>query len=220
MSKKLIAPSRLEIHLLGPFRVRVDGRMVEERQWLRPRPKLLIKLLALQPHHQLHREQVMEMLWPEQEPESASNNLHKAIHMARRALEPALHAPADSHFILTQGQQIVLRAPEKLWVDVEAFEQAAAVAMKEKSVEDYEAALLLYSGDLLPEDLYEDWAASRRERLRNSYQELLIRLAGLYEARGQREQSIERFKELLARDPSNEEAHRQLMRLYAATGQR
>src|SRR5437763_15900969 len=143
----------LEIHLLGPFRIMVDERAIEERRWSRRKPKLLVKLLALQPHHQLHREQVMELLWPEQEPELVNNNLHKTIHLARRTLEPELHSAADSHFILTQGQQIILRAPAKLWVDVEAFEQAAGAAIKGREVEAYETALALYSGDLLPEDL-------------------------------------------------------------------
>src|SRR5256885_17191374 len=107
MPKNISVPSSLEIHLFGTFHVTVDGRTIEERQWLRPRPKLLVKLLALQPHHQLHREQVMEMLWPEQELESAANNLHKAIHMARHALEPSLKAAAASHFIITRGQQVL-----------------------------------------------------------------------------------------------------------------
>jgi DNA-binding SARP family transcriptional activator len=218
--KRGAAPFVLEIHLLGPFRLMVDGTPVEEYAWARRKPKLLVKLLALEPHHQLHREQVIEMLWPEQEPESASNSLHKAIHMARRALEPVLHSAADSHFILTQGQQIVLSAPGELWVDVEEFERAAAIAIKDKNAEAYEAAVKLYGGDLLPEDRYEDWAAMRREQLRGTYQEVLMRLAWAYEARGQYRQSIERFKEIVARDSSNEEAHRQLMRLYAATHQR
>ena len=61
-SKKVPAPSSLEIHLLGPFRMAVDGVVVEERQWSRRKAKLLVKLLALQPHHQLHREQIMEAL--------------------------------------------------------------------------------------------------------------------------------------------------------------
>ena len=90
-------PSSLEVYLLGPLRIMVDGALVAERGWTRRTPKLLVKLLALQPHHQLHREQVLELLWPEQEPESASNNLHKAIHLARRTLEPELHSAADSH---------------------------------------------------------------------------------------------------------------------------
>jgi DNA-binding SARP family transcriptional activator len=218
--EKVTTPSVLEIRLLGPFRITVDGRAVEARCWSRRKPKLLVKLLALQPHQQLHREQAMELLWPDSDLEAASNNLHKAIHMARHALEPELQPAADSHFILTQGQQIVLHAPKKLWVDVEAFEQAATEALTGEDIEAYEAALALYGGDLLAEDIYEDWATRRREQLRGAYQELLIRLARLYETRGRYQQSIKRFKELVACDPSNEEAHRQLMRLHAALGNR
>src|SRR6266850_5240013 len=119
--------SSIEIHLLGPFRVFVDGQPIEERRFTRRKPKQLLKLLALQPHHQLHREQAMEFLWPDSDPESAANNLHKAIHLARHALEPKLKSAADSHFILTQGQQVSLRA-DKLWLDVSEFEQAAVKA--------------------------------------------------------------------------------------------
>src|SRR5882762_2017411 len=117
-------PSSIEIHLLGPFRIIVDGTTVDERQFTRRKPKQLIKLLALQPHHQLHREQAMELLWPDSDPESAANNLHKAIHLARHALEPTLTGGADSQFIFTKGQKVALGTQEKLWVDVSAFEQA------------------------------------------------------------------------------------------------
>jgi DNA-binding SARP family transcriptional activator len=208
----------LEIYLLGPFRVAVDGKVVEEHRWSRRKPTLLVKLLALQPHHQLHREQVMELLWPELELEAASNNLHKAIHMARRALEPELQSAAGSHFILTKGQQIALRAPSKLWVDVEAFEQAASEAVRGESVANYESALDLYRGDLLSEDLYEDWATSRREQLRAQHENLLMKLALFHQSRHEYERGIERYKELLACDSTKEEVHRQLMRLYVLTG--
>jgi DNA-binding SARP family transcriptional activator/Flp pilus assembly protein TadD len=214
------APASLEVRLLGPFFVAVDGRAVDERRWSRRKPKLLVKLLALQPHHQLHREQLMEALWPESDPESAANNLHKAIHLARRALEPSLPSAANSHFILTQGQQVALSAPEGLWVDVEAFERAANEAVRGEGVEAYEAALALYEGDLLEEDPYEDWAAPRREQLRLRRQGLLAKLARLHEALGEYERGAERLKELLACDPTDEEAHRHLMRLYALAGDR
>ena len=215
-----VTPSSLEIHLLGLFRVAVDGIPVEDRRWTRRKPKLLVKLLALQPHHQLHREQAMELLWPDSDPESSTNNLHKAIHLARHALEPELDVAADSHFILTKGQQIVLGAPDKLWIDVSAFEQAAALALKGEDVGVYEAALNLCKGDLLTEDIYQDWAATRREQLRGTQQSLLQTFARLLEARGQYQLCIERLRELVACDPTNENAHRQLMRLYAVTGHR
>src|SRR6266850_5757366 len=186
-----IGDESLEICLLGPFRVVVDSRVVTERQWSRRKPALLIKLLALQPHHQLHREQLIELLWPDSDPESTINNLHKAIHLARHALEPALKSAADSHFILTRGQQIVLIAPGKLYIDVEEFERQADAALKSDHVAACETAIGLYQGDLLNEDVYEDWAATRREQLRDLYHRLLIKLSKIYEAHGDHQQSIE-----------------------------
>src|SRR2546423_8660738 len=218
--EKSAAPSSLEIQLLGPFRVAVDGRVVEERHWSRRKPALLVKLLALHPHRQLHREQVMEMLWPDLDAEAAANNLHKSIHAVRRALEPNLKAGSDSHFILSHGQQVHLRAPGRLWIDAEAFEQGATEALKSSDARACEKALALYGGDLLVEDPYEDWAAARREQLCGLRQELLVKLSKLYEAKGEYQQAVERLKEIVALDPSNEDAHRQLMRLYALAGNR
>ena len=218
MRKKASTPTTLEIYLLGPFRIFVDGQAIDERQLTRRKPKQLIKLLALQPHHQLHRDQAMEFLWPDSDPESAANNLHKAIHMARHALEPSLKSVAESHFILTQGQQVLLRAPGRLWIDVEDFEQHVKTAQAGSDIKACEEARALYGGDLLAEDRYEDWAASRREQLQNKHQELLAKLARLYEADGEHEAAIERLQELLITDGANEETHRHLMRLYALTG--
>src|SRR2546421_246422 len=218
MRKNASTPSTLEIHLLGPFRIFVDGRAIEGRQFARRKPKQLIKLLALQPHHQLHREQAMEYLWPDSDPASAANNLHKAIHMARHALEPSLKSVADSHFILTQEQQVILRAPGVFWIDVDAFAQRLAAASKGAEVGAYEEARALYEGEFLAEDRYEDWAVARREQLQNMRQELLSKVARLYEARGEQKLAIERLQELATTDMSNEETHRDLMRLYALNG--
>jgi len=215
-----MAASLLEIGLLGRFRIVIDGVAVEDRAWTRRKSKTLIKLLALQPLHQLHREQVMEFLWPEQEPEAALNNLHKTIHAARRALDPNLKAGADSQFILTQGQQVLLRAPGGVRIDVEEFERRASEALRASDPAAGESALELYEGDLLSEDLYEDWAAARREQLRMLHEQLLGHLARLHEARGSHPQSIERWNQLVAANPSNEGAHRNLMRLYVVAGSR
>jgi DNA-binding SARP family transcriptional activator/TolB-like protein len=211
---------KLELRLLGPVSLSVDGAVVEERLWTRRKSRSLVKILALAPRHQLHREQLIEYLWPEIEPDLAANNLNKAIHAARRALEPALKSGADSRFILTHDQQVILSAPGELWVDVAAFEQQAAAALKTTNATDYEAALELYGGELLPEDRYEDWAVARREQLRRLSARLLLRLAQLYEADGQFQPSIERYQQLIALDPADEEIHRRLMRLYARTGNR
>ena len=45
----------LDIHLLGPFRLLVDGEPVDSRRWSRLKAKQLLKLLALEPTRSGHR---------------------------------------------------------------------------------------------------------------------------------------------------------------------
>ncbi|OLD56928.1 MAG: hypothetical protein AUI54_04515 [Acidobacteria bacterium 13_1_40CM_2_56_5] len=210
----------LAIHLLGLFRVSVQGKPVQESHWPRKQAKLLLKLLALDPKHQLHRQQLIDAIWPDLDVESGAANLHKMIHMARRALEPKLTSAVDSRFILTHGQQVELSAPSGLWIDLEQFEASANRAMPSDLVSDCEAALTLYSGDLLSEDLYADWCTRRRDQLRALHRELMMRLASLYARHGQQRLAMMQFEKLLTIETSNEEAHRELMRLYALAGRR
>jgi DNA-binding SARP family transcriptional activator len=206
--------------LLGAFGISVDGLPVADAQWQRRKAKTLVKLLALQPQHQIHREQLMEMLLPELEPEAAGKNLNKLIYMARRALEPELKAGGLSRFILTREQNVILSAPGGLWIDADAFEQQAKTALTQQEVRCDEEALALYAGELLGDDPYEEWAQTRREQLRLLQHRLLKRLAQLYEERGEPALGAARLETLLALDPVDENAHRQWMRLYAAQGDR
>jgi predicted ATPase/DNA-binding SARP family transcriptional activator len=220
MPRKKPTDAPLRIEMLGTFRLSVDGVPVEAARWSRRKSKLLVKLLALQPQHQLHREQIIELLWPDQGFSASVNNLYKTVHATRRALEPELVSGNDSHFILTQDQHVMLRAPHELWIDIEVFQRFASDALKHADVRACEAALSLYQGDLLAEDPYEDWINARREQLRQTYHSLLSKFSKLYKELGQYERSVSLLEELIARDVLNEQAYRQLMLLYALQGKR
>jgi DNA-binding SARP family transcriptional activator len=163
--------AELAIYVLGPFRVSVFGKSVKDSDWARPQAKLLLKLLALEPKHQLHRQQIMDAIWPALDSTSAAANLHKIIHMARRALEPKLKSGVDSHFISTRDQHVQLAAAGGVWVDATEFETNSSRAFRSGNLSEYEDALSLYGGELLSDDLYADWCARRREKLRATYQE-------------------------------------------------
>src|SRR5579872_2000086 len=75
----------LRIFLLGGFRVTVGGVTVPDERWRLRRARSLVKLLALTPGHQMHREQMMDLLWPDREVGAAANSLHQVLHAARRA---------------------------------------------------------------------------------------------------------------------------------------
>ncbi|MBC7932251.1 MAG: hypothetical protein H7Z38_16970 [Rubrivivax sp.] len=210
--------AKLELYLLGPFRVVAGGRVVRSEDWPRRKAMSLVKLLALQPHHHLHREQLMEALYPDLEQAAAASNLHRMVHVARRTLEPGLQAGAKSLYIHVQQGQVALAAPGGIYVDVEEFGRAAAEALKTRGVAECERALSLFAGDLLADDLYEDWAFARREQAAALYHDLLSLAAEVFELEGRRADAIECYSKLTEHNPADEEPYRQLMRLYALAG--
>lgn len=210
----------LQISVLGTFRLAVNGEVVEEKRWARRKAQQLVKLLALQPDARLHREQVSEWLFPELEAEEAAANLYRALHYARRALEPHATRQQHSAFICISQQQLQLGAPNGLLIDWQEFARLAADATRTGDPSIYEQAIQLYAGELLPGDVYEDWTTVRREQLRVQHRDLLCALARIYERVGETRRGIECLKKLLTLDLSDEACHRELMRLYAAMGDR
>lgn len=176
-------PEAVRVWLLGGFSVSVGTREIGEGAWRRRKAGSLVKLLALARGHRLHRERVLDLLWPDLDAKRAGNNLHRVLHFARRALEPALLG-ASAHLRLRDGW-ILLCPDGSLRVDVEAFEDAAANAHRSREPAAYRAAIDLYSGDLLPESRYEAWTEERRRELRTTYLTLLVESASLHEERGE-----------------------------------
>ena len=156
----------------------------------------------------------MDRLWPDLGKGSASNNLRRTRHAARNAIDPN----AGSRYLASEEGQLVLCPGGPLWVDVEAFETAATTARREREPAAYRAALDLYAGELLPADRYEEWAEDRRRELRRLNLTLLAELADIYEDRGEHEAAIDALTMLTTEEPTREEAHEGLMRLYALSG--
>jgi predicted ATPase/DNA-binding SARP family transcriptional activator len=210
----------LRIQVLGGLCVWTGARPVEAAAWRRRKAAGLLKLLALAPGHRLHREQVQDALWPDLDPQTAANNLHRTLHHVRQALEPDRPREAPSAYLHLDGPAVALRAPDTLWVDAVAFEAAAAAAQRTRDPAAWEQALALYTGELLPDDRYEDWAAPRRETLSQLHLRLLRGLAAIREAAGDVAGAVDTLERVLVASPADEAAHVALMRLYAAAGSR
>ncbi len=148
------------IKLLGGFVATCDGEPVAGSRWRLRKARELVKLLALAPRHRVHREQLMEALWPELDPAAGANNLHQVVHVARRAL--------GAEAVVLHEELLTLSAS----VDVDEFERAVQEARRAGSPGAYRAAMSLYGGELLPENRYDDWAIARREELEALHDEL------------------------------------------------
>jgi DNA-binding SARP family transcriptional activator len=197
------------ISLLGGFSVAVGDTVVTDQQWSRRNASTLVKVLALARGRRLHREQLIDALWPDLAPDQAGPRLHQAAHYARRAL-----GEAAGQGVVLHHDFVELLPDAEVVVDAVDFRLAAEAALADaagggaplvdRAQPAAAAALALYTGVLLPDDLYEPWAQAQRESLEQLHRDLL-RLTGRWEA-------------LLESDPADEQAHLALARAHADRG--
>jgi DNA-binding SARP family transcriptional activator/tetratricopeptide (TPR) repeat protein len=189
----------VHITLLGRFALTVDGVTVADSHWMRRHAAAVVKVLAMAPGRRLHREQILDLVWPDDTIEEAAPKLHKAAHFARRAI-------GVPNSVVLRGENVVLCPDAETTVDVVRFEDLARRALVNDDLTAAHEALALYGGELLPEDRYESWVEERREQLRLRHLDLL-RLDG-------------RWERVVELDPSDELANLALMRRHAANGDR
>jgi len=208
----------LQIQLLGGFQISIGDRLNIATELRLRAARQMIKLLALAPNYQLHREQILAILWPEQEQRAAVNSLNQALSIARRTL--AIPSESAAHILTLRDQILCLGDPDLVWVDAIAFGKAVRAVLQNKDADTGLVALDLYQGDLLPNDPYDAWLDTHRAMLHQSFRALVLALGEWVKDRPAAERVITAIQQALANDPTDEELHRALMRLYATVGTR
>lgn len=211
-----------KVYCLGAFRVYQDDCLIND--WPSRRGKSILKYLLLHRNRSVAKEVLMELFWPEADPEAARNNLNVAIYGLRQALRDS--RPNFSHIVFQDGLYM-LNSSMHMWVDVEAFmvhfrtgrdyEQQGQPAL---ACREYALAESLYQGELFEDDRYEDWILPKRQTLQDHYLTLLNALSGYYLEQENYPACIAACKKLLDVEPCLEVAHRHLMRCYSRQGQR
>jgi predicted ATPase/DNA-binding SARP family transcriptional activator len=205
------------IELFGGLRISRGERSFAFLQ--APKAGLLLAYLAYFPRHPQPRELLLELLWPESDPDTSRHNLRSLVHAVRRQLEPA--APAAEPLLVAERAALHLN-PAAFGTDVAEFaaalQQAARTADPSERARQFAAAVELYRGELLA-GFYDPWVLTERQRLEEQYLGALQQLVLALEESGDPEQAIEYARRAVRVDPLREEAHYDLMRLYAAAGQ-
>lgn len=204
----------VEIRLLGLFAVRRGERVLSADDWPRKKASALLKRLALE--RRLLKDQAIEFLWPEADLTSGTNNLYNTLHTLRQTLDNGLgEGTAGAVLRFEDG---VLSLTPAVRVDVQIFEQLWA--RPKRSATDYELALSLYQGDLLPDDRYEEWTLIPRQALFQRQREARFALAASRREGHDYNGALTLITPLLASDQADEEAYRELMVLNTLAGKR
>jgi LuxR family maltose regulon positive regulatory protein len=210
-----LGPPKLVIQTLGKIQVKVNGHVVTSAEWLTQTARDLFLLIVAHPEG-LAKEEIGAMVWPDSSPAELKMRFKNTIYRLRRA--------AGKEAILFEDENIY-RFNRSLDYDEdsESFQRESELAEKaadpERKIYHYRAAIKYYKGEYLPE-LEENWVVVRREQLNRQYIENLLKLAGLELERRQYDAALTLTQRLLNEDACLEEAHRLVMLIHAATGNR
>ena len=203
----------LEIDLLGTPRVRVDGAplRVDTRK-----ATALVAVLCLDGAQ--GRDPLVDLLWPELEPERGRAALRRTLSTLRAAL--------GGRWLEADRSAVRLELDDDA-VDVVRFRRlAAAAASGPAAIGPLSEAVALHRGDLLAgfglrdSARFDDWQRDAAAALRGELEIALDRLASELAADGRPGEAIAHCQRRLALDPLHEPAHRALIRLYAVSGHR
>lgn len=208
----------LRAYLLGPLRLYVNGEEVPERRWKSKKALTLFLYLLTRRGTKVHREVILELLWPEEDPESAAGKLHPTLYMLRRTLQPDLQAYEESAYVRSAHGNYWIDDGPTCWVDIEAFKSMhrRSAELEEKDPEQAltlcEQGIELYRGDFLPEETWQDWAITLRQYYRELFIDMALRAAKLVmQLQGNVSSAVRFCREALACDPYREEVYQALM---------
>lgn len=208
------SPWRIE--LFGGLRATRGDRVLT--RFRTQKTAALFAYLAFYSRRTHPRELLIELFWPEDDPETGRHKLSVALSSLRRELEPP--GVADGAVLVTERFSAGLNS-DAVASDVREFETGLAAAARADDPTDRASRLIqaidLYQGDLLP-GYYEDWALREQERLQAIYLQALRQLIEHYQGVDDLERAAGYLTRLVDAEPTNEAAHRELIQLWAALG--
>ena len=192
------------LKLLQSFELWCD----EKRVQLPPAAQRLVAFLALQPRP-LNRVYVAGTLWIDYSQHAANANLRTALWRLRQAPYPLIES-TSTQLSLASG------------VAVDVHETAAVaqrISANESGCDDEELEDIVAAGEVLP-DWYDDWIVIERERFRQARLHALEDLCYALTRRGRYSKALEVGLTAVAGEPLRETAHRAVMRVHLAEGNR
>lgn len=210
----------VRIVTLGGFRVYLSGEPVPPSAWQSRKARDLLKLLVSRRGRPLPREQLCEMLWPDEPAARRSSRLSVTLSTVRSVLDPTKAHDADA-FVAADRDNVWLDL-SAVDTDIARFVAAAerALSQPHPSIETLASAETLYAGEFLDDDPYADWAVGLREEARALYLRVARRLAEALDAAGELDRAGHLYLRLLQRDPYDEAVHLALVRVLDRAGHR
>lgn len=172
------------------------------------------ELFAYLIHHRnktIDRQTLIDLLWPNEELDKASTQLHTAIYQIRQVIK---HEKLDLRIQFINGGYKLTMGTTLL--DIEQWEQQVIQQpdLLPETLESHLAIIKSYAGDYLEEHHYL-WAENERERLRVLWLDHVKRVAAYYVSISSYAMAITLFHRIQEKFPYLEDGYWGLMQVYA-----
>jgi DNA-binding SARP family transcriptional activator len=171
------AASRVRVDAFGSIRVRRVGTDAPPATIRRPRQRALLGYLLARVDNPPSRDQVVEALWPNSEPEDAVNSLNQSVYQLRRVIDPTYRDGESPTYLLSTADSVALD-PGLVTTDLQEFRKLARVFEGDGATDMRSLGNQLVDvveGEFLAELVYEDWANSFRMAVHAEVRQVLIR---------------------------------------------
>lgn len=203
----------LEIRLLGPLQVLVNGQIPAASAWGSERTRVLLAYLLWKGANGASRDEILEVLWPGRPPSEAANNFHVALYRLRRLLEPGLNQGNLSRYIIHDGGRYRFNYGSAHWLDTSVFKflvESQRPADLRRAVELYRGAYLEDTIFQMPPEAVADVLAMEKLYL-NALQQLVAQVEDPHE-------KMIYLEKMLAIEPADFAARRQLVAVCMELG--
>jgi DNA-binding SARP family transcriptional activator len=215
----------IEIKCFGGLSVMRDGRATEVTA-VKPRARSLLRLLAVHTGRTVHREAIIEALWPEADPDTGTRSLQVAASAVRQLLEPGV-GRGSSSFVVRDGDGYLLALPPGSSSDVAIFTAAMTAGRNHlrhdhaaEAADAFARALDVYAGELLPEEGAAEWVVKERHHLQMDAADAASAVAEHLAEQNDVSGAIQMFGQCLTIDPYRDSIWRRLISLAAEAGDR
>jgi len=218
-------PARLRVGLFGGLSVVTPHGAIQDGDWRKRKSRLLFAMLVARRGEDVPKDVLFERLWPEMDEDRARSNFYVIWSAMKRVL---CNGPQADDCAYVEHRAGVCRAvSDRILCDLDEFDAAEAdlrAAERARNIQDAieagERLCMVYHGDVLPGDLYDDWFGPLRERYRDAFGDAMLQAAGLAADGGQTEASLRFIRAGLAQDLWREDLYQAALRYQIASGQR
>jgi ATP/maltotriose-dependent transcriptional regulator MalT/DNA-binding SARP family transcriptional activator len=217
-----LAAARIHVRSFGSLRIERGGSEPAVTTIRRPRQRTLLGYLLARVDNPPSRDQVIEAIWPQAEPDDAVNSLNQSVYQLRRVIDPRYRDGESPQYLISTTDTVALD-PSLVTTDLAVF-RALGREFDRGGAADVQTLgnelVSLVEGEFLAELVYEDWATAFRMSIHAEVRQVLVRFTEDPWLAAYPDLALRAATKLAELDPYDEYAHLGMARSLQAMGRR